>query len=223
MPRRPFTAKELALLDQIHADPRNDALRLAYADWLAQRNDPFGEFIRITINRRELEDGRGTGSEPADLQPIVNAWNDLAGRYGRRHFARPLPDVLAFRHGYDRGGLPTVVLAFPTFSKMDQAWKDGSPRHSIILRLDPGSHDELPTLLEHPLMTRTHEIAIMSSRWAGAGYVPSVYEALSKAIAGCPYLGRMYCITVREAPRNSAEAFRTILAPALGPFTELQF
>src|SRR5262249_51339380 len=163
-------------LDQIHADPRNDSLRLAYADWLAQRHDPFGEFIRITIQRRELEDRKGTGPQPADLKPIEAAWNELALKYGRRRFARPLPDVLNFR-GYDHGGLPCVDLAYPTFPKMDQAWKDGSPRHCVILHLDPGSDDELPTLLEHPLMTRTHEIAIMDTlRWAGGCYVPSVYE-----------------------------------------------
>ena len=31
----PFSPEEFALLDAIHADPRNDAPRLAYADWAA--------------------------------------------------------------------------------------------------------------------------------------------------------------------------------------------
>lgn len=37
------------LLPAISADPDNDELRLVYADWLEERGDPLGEFIRVQI------------------------------------------------------------------------------------------------------------------------------------------------------------------------------
>ncbi len=48
MPKQPFSTEELALLDAIHDDPRNDGPRLAYADWLEAHGLPgFAEFIRL--------------------------------------------------------------------------------------------------------------------------------------------------------------------------------
>jgi uncharacterized protein (TIGR02996 family) len=48
MPKLPFSIEELALLDAIHDDPRNDRPRLAYADWLETHGLPgFTELIRI--------------------------------------------------------------------------------------------------------------------------------------------------------------------------------
>lgn len=41
------SADERAFLRAIRAEPHDDALRLIYADWLDERGDPRGEFIRI--------------------------------------------------------------------------------------------------------------------------------------------------------------------------------
>lgn len=40
-------ADEAILLEAILADPDNDTVRLVYADWLEERGDPKGEFIRL--------------------------------------------------------------------------------------------------------------------------------------------------------------------------------
>ncbi len=215
MPRRRFTAKEISLLDQIHADPRNDSLRLAYADWLAQRNDPFGAFIRITMRRRELEDRDATGQQSTDSKEAEAAWNEQLDK-DRRRFVRPLPDVLTFRHEYDGSGFPIVHL-FATLPKMDQAWKEGSPRHCIIIHLDAEQIDELPAILDHAVMTRIHEIAVYN-RFDG-DYTRSRYERLSKAIAHYRYLGRLYTVTFPRTARENADAIRSIL----GPLADLQF
>jgi uncharacterized protein (TIGR02996 family) len=39
--------EELAFLTAIHDKPNDEATRLVYADWLEERGDPRGEFIRI--------------------------------------------------------------------------------------------------------------------------------------------------------------------------------
>jgi uncharacterized protein (TIGR02996 family) len=38
---------ELAFITAIHQNPRDDAIRLVFADWLEERDDPYGEFIRL--------------------------------------------------------------------------------------------------------------------------------------------------------------------------------
>jgi len=40
-------SQENAFLQAILDDPDNDDLRLVYADWLEERGDPRGEFIRL--------------------------------------------------------------------------------------------------------------------------------------------------------------------------------
>jgi uncharacterized protein (TIGR02996 family) len=48
MPIEPFSEHEFRLLDAIHDDPRSDAPRLTYADWLqANGHAPLAEFIRL--------------------------------------------------------------------------------------------------------------------------------------------------------------------------------
>lgn len=37
------------LLQAILDNPEDDALRLVYADWLEERGDPRGEFIRVQV------------------------------------------------------------------------------------------------------------------------------------------------------------------------------
>ena len=41
--------EEAALLDRVCADPDDDGPRLVFADWLDERNDPRGEFIRVQV------------------------------------------------------------------------------------------------------------------------------------------------------------------------------
>jgi uncharacterized protein (TIGR02996 family) len=58
---RPVTsAEESAFLQAITDEPDDDLPRLVYADWLDERGDPFGEFIRLQCERARMEpDGSG--------------------------------------------------------------------------------------------------------------------------------------------------------------------
>ncbi len=51
--KRTRPADELGLLEAIHADPRSDAPRLLYADWLEERGNPAYEMIRWQIATRQ--------------------------------------------------------------------------------------------------------------------------------------------------------------------------
>jgi uncharacterized protein (TIGR02996 family) len=48
-----------AFIDAILAEPRDTALRLVYADWLEERGDPRGEYLRLLTS---LNDGSAPGS-----------------------------------------------------------------------------------------------------------------------------------------------------------------
>ena len=46
-----------AFLQVIQQTPDDDAPRLVYADWLEERGDPRGEFIRLQCRRLQLAEG----------------------------------------------------------------------------------------------------------------------------------------------------------------------
>src|SRR5438477_79436 len=62
--------EEAAFLDRVCADADDDAPRLVYADWLDERGDPRGEFIRVQCEWARLCAQRGVVSHGADL------WSD---------------------------------------------------------------------------------------------------------------------------------------------------
>ena len=57
-----MNSEQLALVGAMHADPRSDSPRLAYADWLENHEAPeYAEFIRlqceqpyVTISTRDI-------------------------------------------------------------------------------------------------------------------------------------------------------------------------
>src|SRR5205809_801969 len=50
----PRPPEEKAFLDAIRERPDDEAVRLVYADWLEERGDPLGEYIRSQCRRKEL-------------------------------------------------------------------------------------------------------------------------------------------------------------------------
>ena len=62
----PMTSEELAMLSAIHADPKNDSPRLAYAAWLAANGQPdAAEFIQIQCQEPYFK--LDTGDDTATL------------------------------------------------------------------------------------------------------------------------------------------------------------
>lgn len=86
----PLHPDERAFLRVILADPADSLPRLVYADWLEERDDPRGEFLRLATRYRD--ELRGYSRDRADilarleeLRPAMPAaWRtafDVAGRY----------------------------------------------------------------------------------------------------------------------------------------------
>ncbi len=53
---RPRSPEEEGFLRAIGANPDDEATRLVYADWLEERGDPLGEFLRIQCQQKRLEE-----------------------------------------------------------------------------------------------------------------------------------------------------------------------
>lgn len=90
-----------SLLAAICAEPDDDLRRLIFADWLDDRGDPRGEFIRL-----QLSDRLG---EPATACRIA----ELEKLYGRR-WAGPFADW-AYMVGFRRGFPEHLVIAADVF------------------------------------------------------------------------------------------------------------
>jgi uncharacterized protein (TIGR02996 family) len=99
-------------LRAILAAPEEDAPRLAYADWLAQRGNPFGEFIRVQCRLAH------TDSEDS-LYPSLR---DKEQYLFAHHAAGWLDEAVArllFGEQYD----PNDVWALPDFEREDMAYR----------------------------------------------------------------------------------------------------
>ena len=56
---RPSSPEEAAFLRAVVAAPRDEGIRLVFADWLEERGDPLGEFLRTRCRLAKLPLGDG--------------------------------------------------------------------------------------------------------------------------------------------------------------------
>jgi uncharacterized protein (TIGR02996 family) len=80
--------QELALFRALQAESDNDGLRLAYADWLEERGDPRGEYLRLEcLLANRLEDSTRRPALEARLDElrrgINRIWMTLVQRRSR--------------------------------------------------------------------------------------------------------------------------------------------
>ena len=88
----PRAPEEIGFLQRIGESPGDEAIRLVFADWLEERGDPLGEFIRIQC-------------QLAKLALDDKQRNSLEARLA----------VLEAAHGNDwRHCVPAILLAPPT-------------------------------------------------------------------------------------------------------------
>ncbi len=86
---------EEAFLQAIREAPDDDAPRLLYADWLEERGDPRGEFIRVQCARACLP-----ARDPRDRPLRGRAWELLEANWDA--WVRPLRDLVGLN--YSRRG-----------------------------------------------------------------------------------------------------------------------
>src|SRR4051812_9792088 len=75
---------ERALLRAILDDIDDDAVRLVYADYLEERGDPRGEFIRLQIAGHRDESKEPSAREQELLERHLAEWTSEAQPFDRR-------------------------------------------------------------------------------------------------------------------------------------------
>jgi uncharacterized protein (TIGR02996 family) len=82
-----------AFLRAITDDPNQDSLRLVYADWLEERGDARGSFLRVTIELEALErtepppDMRSRLARVRRIGQLRHRWRELLPLVDRNWFA----------------------------------------------------------------------------------------------------------------------------------------
>jgi carbon storage regulator len=87
LPTRASPPEEAAFVRAVVEEPADDGLRLIFADWLEERGDPLGEYLRLRCRLARLAD-----DDPQRDGLAERAWA-LWGSYGRAWEAT-LPAVL---------------------------------------------------------------------------------------------------------------------------------
>ena len=107
---------EEALLAELRAHPHDDAPRAVYADWLAERGDPRGEFIALQLERRRRLLAPGEAKRELELlKKHAKAWvgePTVALPYFTQLVSPELPAELARVNNayFDRGFLARACL-----------------------------------------------------------------------------------------------------------------
>ena len=92
---RPWV-EELALIDAIHADPRNDVPRLAYADWLAENDEhEHAEFIRLQCQKPYVVISNRDPDNPGQSFSFEFPYGDLSARARLARLLEIFPAVWA--------------------------------------------------------------------------------------------------------------------------------
>ncbi len=91
--------EEVAFVAAILAAPRDDTMRLVFADWLEERGDPRGEFLRVAVRLEELLE-QYTSDEPRAKLQRVREIGRLQARFRELRQVIPLDWLLRFRRGW---------------------------------------------------------------------------------------------------------------------------
>jgi uncharacterized protein (TIGR02996 family) len=150
--------REEDFLEAIRAAPDDDGPRLVYADWLDERGDPRGEFIRLQIALAGIP-ADDPGRTPLERQErrLLNAnW----GRWGG-----PLRALGVERFSFGRGFIEAVATNIDTLLRSGEELFRLAPVRTLRVS---GGQDQLPVLTAHvPILGRVRRLDL--SLWGLTG------------------------------------------------------
>ena len=118
---------EAGFLNAVVRSPDADGPRLAYADWLDERDDPRGQFIRLQCLLAQLPEGE----RPAHLLQLQD---ELLTQHGENWAVGVLKSSLA--HRFHRGFVETLVLTPSQLRDSAEIMAAKHPVRCVRLMLD---------------------------------------------------------------------------------------
>lgn len=162
---------ELPFIEAILADRWNDAPRLIFADWLEERGDPRGEFIRVQCQLARLR-----LTDPA--RDLLEARSEqLTAKYGRA-WMKPYPKLPAttwgvqhgFRFEHFRRGLPAAVTCKSVPGFVNRAPLLIESLGMSALKLYVSNPEEAERAARVPQLAQIDELAIrVETGWTDVG------------------------------------------------------
>ena len=163
-----MTVEEAAFLELVRASPEDDLPRLIFADWLDERGDPRGEFIRIQCALARLP------SADPNRPVLLGRDAELIDRH-RAEWSEPLKGIAGWAE-FRRGFVETVNIETRKFLSRGARLFDLAPvRH--VRFLDVGGN--LPRLTASPLLARLSAITL---------YAQHLGDELAPALVSSPHL-----------------------------------
>lgn len=116
---------EANFLQAIASEPEEDAHRLAYADWLEERSDPRGEYIRLACELQNV-----TSREESDA--IWERMKVLRDTHSRKWFGHVLPYVDDFQTR--RGFIETAYLSRRQLTRWEEMLNKIPTLRQVVVR-----------------------------------------------------------------------------------------
>jgi uncharacterized protein (TIGR02996 family) len=201
-----FTHQGLEFLTAIHGCPRDDVIRLVFADWLDEHeHSEYAQMIRL-----------GLRAENAEKQsPEEKAQFSRLDRKLRREYVSPMPKKTRFI-GWNRG-LPCLAPTLKALSAHTlEAFAEGcKPRMSKLyafsLRLFYYSTSDVLQCLKHPFMDQVHDLHL----WRQPDTTLEDVEAIAKT----GVLDRLESIHIHSVAHGNGNRALSILSG--GPVVDL--
>ncbi len=196
-----MTPKAARFLERICAEPDDDGPRLIFADWLDDRDDPRGEFIRVQIALARL---------PADDPRRPQLLDREATLLARHHAAWSAPlRGWTGQPTFHRGFVETIIVDARTFIR----------RGDVLFRLAPVRHawfvdigSSLATLMASPHLARLSAMTIFAHH---------MNESLTRGLVDSPFLGGLRSLNIGRNRVGDRGADRLACSPQFQRLVEL--
>jgi len=193
--------EEAAFLEQICTEPDDDASRLIFADWLDDRGDPRGQFIRVQIALSRMpDDAPGRNALQHRESALLSMHRDK--------WSAPLRGI-ACSSEFSRGFIDTVNVEGRVFLRRHEELFRLAPIRNIRF-LDVGS--SLGKLMNCPELARLTGITISSQH---------IDEQLTRALVESPYLGGLNSLHLGRNRVGDRGAERLAWSPRFPKLREL--
>jgi uncharacterized protein (TIGR02996 family) len=196
-----------AFVQAILDDPDDDSLRLIYADWLEERGDPRGEFIRVQFALA------GMDADDPRRSPLEARERTLLKEHGAV-WAEPLPQLVgeyAFGHGF----VENVTLDARGFLERGPELFRLAPVQTV--RLNGGSV-HLASLANAPHLARVRGLDLRFLRFSYSGE-PNGQNLGS--LLNSLYLDRLACLDLTSDYIGDAGAALLAASPRMAGVTAL--
>lgn len=198
--------REAQFIEAILANPDDESLRLVYADWLEERGDPRGEFIRVQCALAKLP-------ECDEREPQLKAREEALLKEHRGLWTAPLEklvgDVFAcwkFRRGF----VEATALTAESFLAHGAALLQAAPIQEVSLAAAEGL---VPRLAACPSLARLTTLSVDGPE---SPEHPCQLDVVGlRALLASPYLHHLATLSIRQNRLgvSGAEALATCPKP----------